>query len=68
SEGFVRLAMAGIGYGMIPQRQAAEQLQSGQLVSIAPGHGLTVPLYWHFWRHSGQLIQRLTERLSHLTL
>ncbi len=68
SEGFVRLAMAGIGYGMIPQRQAAEQLQSGQLVSIAPGHGLTVPLYWHFWRHSGQLVKRLTERLSHLTL
>ena len=68
SEGFVRLAMAGIGYGMIPQRQAAEQLQAGQLVSIAPGQGLTVPLYWHYWRHSGQLIQRLTERLSHLTL
>ena len=68
SEGFVRLAMAGIGYGMIPQRQAAEQLQAGQLVSIAPGQGLTVPLYWHYWRHSGQLIQRLTERLNHLTL
>ncbi|BBI75937.2 hypothetical protein HAALTHF_51450n [Vreelandella aquamarina] len=68
SEGFVRLATAGIGYGMIPQRQAAEQLQAGQLVSIAPGQGLTVPLYWHYWRHSGQLIQRLTERLSHLTL
>jgi LysR family transcriptional regulator (chromosome initiation inhibitor) len=53
---------------MIPQRQAAEQLQAGQLVSIAPGQGLTVPLYWHYWRHSGQLIQRLTERLNHLTL
>ncbi len=31
SEGFVRLAMAGIGYGMIPQRQAAEQLQAANL-------------------------------------
>lgn len=68
SEGFVRLAAAGIGYGMIPHRQAAEALQAGQLVSIAPGHDLTVPLYWHYWRHSGQLIQRLTERLNHLTL
>jgi len=66
--GYQRLATAGIGYGMIPQRQAAEQLQAGQLVSIAPGQGLTVPLYWHYWRHSGQLIQRLTERLNHLTL
>ncbi|WP_404376976.1 LysR family transcriptional regulator ArgP [Vreelandella aquamarina] len=68
SEGFVRFATAGIGYGMIPQLQAAEQLQTGQLVNIAPGYRLNVPLYWHFWRHSGQLIQRLTERLNHITL
>ncbi|WP_249979147.1 LysR family transcriptional regulator ArgP [Vreelandella olivaria] len=68
SEGFVRLAAAGIGYGMIPQLQTVKQLQSGQLASIAPGRSLTVPLYWHFWRHSSQLVQRLTERLNRLTL
>ncbi|WP_301584543.1 LysR family transcriptional regulator ArgP [Halomonas alkaliantarctica] len=68
SEGFVRLASAGIGYGMVPLLQAAEQLQSGQLVSIAQGHSLTVPLYWHFWRHSGLLVQRLTESLNCLML
>ncbi|UYO75266.1 LysR family transcriptional regulator ArgP [Halomonas qinghailakensis] len=68
SEGFVRLASAGIGYGMVPSLQAAEQLQSGQLVSIAQGHSLTVPLYWHFWRHSGLLVQRLTESLNCLML
>lgn len=64
SEGFVRLAAAGIGYGMMPERQVDELMASGQLVSVAPGHFLTVPLYWHFWRHSGQLVQRLTESLS----
>ncbi len=68
SEGFVRLAIAGIGYGMVPQLQAAGQLKSGHLVSIAPGHSLTVTLYWHFWRHSGQLIQRLTKSLNRLVL
>ncbi|MDQ7727827.1 LysR family transcriptional regulator ArgP [Halomonas sp. SpR8] len=65
SEGFVRLAAAGIGYGMMPQLQVGELMASGQLTSIAPGHSLAVPLYWHFWRHSGQLIQRLTQQLSH---
>lgn len=68
SEGFVQLATAGMGYGMVPQLQAASQLNSGQLVSIAPDRSLSVPLYWHFWRHSGDLLHRLTERLNHFTL
>ncbi|MBT2787081.1 MULTISPECIES: LysR family transcriptional regulator ArgP [unclassified Halomonas] len=67
SEGFVRLAAAGIGYGMMPQLQVGELMASGQLTSVAPGHSLAVPLYWHFWRHSGQLIQRLTQHLSYVT-
>lgn len=68
SEGFVRLAAAGIGYGMIPALQTVEQRKRGQLVSITPGLFITVPLYWHIWRHSSQLIHRLTEKLSRLTL
>jgi LysR family transcriptional regulator (chromosome initiation inhibitor) len=66
SEGFVRLASAGMGYGMMPQLQTKELMQSGQLVSVAPGYSLSVPLYWHFWRHSGELIQRLTQHLGHI--
>jgi LysR family transcriptional regulator, chromosome initiation inhibitor len=66
SEGFVRLAAAGIGYGMMPQLQVGELMNSGHLVSVTPGRFLSVPLYWHFWRHSGQLIQRLTQQLSHI--
>ncbi|MBB3183742.1 hypothetical protein FHR95_001296 [Halomonas fontilapidosi] len=30
------------------------------LVSIDPGQAQEVPLYWHTWRHSGRLIERLT--------
>lgn len=65
SEGFVRLASAGIGYGMMPQLQVGELMASGQLASVAPGYSLAVPLYWHFWRHSGTLMQRLTQHLSY---
>lgn len=64
SEGFVQMARAGIGYGMIPQRQAKPWIESGELINLARGHELTVPLYWHFWRHSGELLQRLTQILE----
>ncbi|MDT0513440.1 MULTISPECIES: LysR family transcriptional regulator ArgP [unclassified Halomonas] len=68
SEGFVRLALAGMGYGMIPRMQVESRLAAGELVSIAPGEALEVPLYWHSWRHSGQLIERLSEALGAVTL
>ncbi len=64
SEGFVRLAVAGMGYGMIPEIQARAELAAGTLVSIAPGQGLEVPLYWHFWRHGGELMDQLTHTLT----
>ncbi|QJQ95120.1 MULTISPECIES: LysR family transcriptional regulator ArgP [Halomonadaceae] len=68
SEGFVRLAEAGIGYGMMPTRQVQAQLAQGTLASLAPGKQLSVPLHWHFWRHGGQLLERLTARLEKVAL
>lgn len=64
SEGFVRFALAGIGYGMIPDIQARHWLDNGSLVDLAPDHGLSVPLYWHFWRHSGETLKSLTRQLE----
>jgi len=64
----VRLARAGMGYGMMPLMQAEEWVTRGELVSIAPGQVLEVPLYWHFWRHSGELIERLTAALDMVRL
>lgn len=64
SEGFVKLALADMGYGMIPEMQAQRELEAGSLVSIAPGQFLEVELYWHFWRHSGKVTERLTAALQ----
>lgn len=64
SEGFVKLALAGMGYGMIPQAQVQQELDRGQLVSIAPGQSLEVRLYWHFWRHGGGVMDRLTTAIQ----
>lgn len=63
SEGFVKLAKAGMGYGMIPEIQVARELEAGALKSIAPERHLEINLYWHFWRHGGNIMDRLTTAL-----
>jgi len=68
SEGFVHLASAGMGSGMIPRMQVTERVAAGELTSIAPGQALEVPLYWHFWRHSGDLLAGLTRHLEAVEL
>ncbi|MDX1756537.1 MAG: LysR family transcriptional regulator ArgP [Marinobacter sp.] len=65
SEGFVQLARAGMGYGMIPDHQGRPLLASGELVEIAPEAPLQVRLYWHYWRHGGDFMDRLTRTLVH---
>lgn len=64
SEGFVRLACAGLGWGMVPELQVREQLARGELVELLPGRLLDVPLYWHHWRSGGELLASLTRHLA----
>ncbi|MCM0611288.1 LysR family transcriptional regulator ArgP [Marinobacter sediminum] len=64
SEGFVKLALAGMGYGMIPELQARDEVQAGKLVNIGPRQSLQVQLYWHFWRHGGGIMDRMTQTLT----
>ena len=64
SEGFIRLAEAGLGWGLVPELQVREQLENGRLVELLPDKPIDVPLYWHHWRNGGQLLGQLTEHLS----
>lgn len=64
SEGFVRLVQAGMGWGMVPALQASEALGAGKLVELVPGFSDPVPLYWHYWRNGGMLLETLTKRLA----
>jgi LysR family transcriptional regulator (chromosome initiation inhibitor) len=63
SEGFVHLAQAGMGYGMLPERQVARELEEGVLVDLDPESFIDVPLYWHHWRHGGSTLDALTDHL-----
>ncbi|UTW09949.1 LysR family transcriptional regulator ArgP [Pseudomonas benzenivorans] len=67
SEGFVRLACAGFGWGLVPELQVERELVSGALVEVLPERPLDVPLYWHHWRSGGELLASLTRHLQRAT-
>ncbi len=64
SEGFVRLAEAGLGWGLVPELQVREALASGRLCELLPQRPLDVPLFWHHWRQGGELLASLTHHLA----
>ena len=64
SEGFIRLAGAGLGWGLVPELQVRRELASGELLELLPARPLDVPLYWHHWRNGGELLSRLTRHLE----
>ncbi|PRB83769.1 LysR family transcriptional regulator ArgP [Pseudomonas sp. MYb185] len=64
SEGFVRLLCAGLGWGMVPALQISAELADGRLRQLLPGQHVDVPLYWHYWRSGGQLLEQLTRQLQ----
>jgi LysR family transcriptional regulator (chromosome initiation inhibitor) len=56
---FVHAALHGLGWGMHPQLLVAPLLASGDLVEIAPGRDLRVPLHWQSWRLDAALLRAL---------
>ncbi len=50
SEGFVEAVAAGMGWGMVPDAQAAPLLRAGRLVRFAPDRQIDVPLFWQQWK------------------
>ncbi|AOE87256.1 LysR family transcriptional regulator ArgP [Pseudomonas sp. TCU-HL1] len=64
SEGFVRLTEGGLGWGLVPEQQVVIQMARGELQELIPDHPIDVPLYWHHWRHGGELLSLLTDHLA----
>ena len=64
SEGFIRLAQAGFGWGLIPELQVLGESARGELVELISDRPIDVPLYWHHWRNGGELLNQLTPHLT----
>lgn len=64
SSGFMFMAQAGLGYGMMPELQVEEALSTGQLIDIQPGYHLDVPLYWHYWQTESPAMAALRESVT----
>ena len=63
SEGFIRLTVAGFGWGLIPEQQVQAELARGELIELILDQPVDVPLYWHHWRNGGELLAQLTQQL-----
>jgi LysR family transcriptional regulator (chromosome initiation inhibitor) len=60
SHGFLEVARRGLAWGMLPEQFVGDALNSGELVEIAPGQVLDVPLFWHRWRLDSHALRLLS--------
>lgn len=60
SEAFLSAVARGIGWGMIPDEQAA-LLPEDALVEVAPGRVVDVPLYWQQWKLDSPALKALSD-------
>ncbi|WP_298834716.1 LysR family transcriptional regulator ArgP [uncultured Piscinibacter sp.] len=64
THGFVHAALHGLGWGMNPDVLVAPLLARGDLVELAPGQALDVPLYWQHWSLEAEVLRTLTEAVT----
>lgn len=64
SESFVAAVAAGLGWGAIPDVQAAPHLAAGSLVCLAPERVVDVPLYWQQWKLDSPPLAALTAAVT----
>ena len=51
----------GMGWGMLVESQARDDLRAGRLVELVPGRHTDLPLFWQHWRLESTVMGRLTE-------
>ncbi|ROQ26190.1 LysR family transcriptional regulator (chromosome initiation inhibitor) [Streptomyces sp. PanSC19] len=64
SDGFRDAVAAGLGWGLVPEPQAAPLLRTGRLVELAPGRPMDVPLYWQQWKLDSPALSAVAEAVA----
>ncbi len=60
---FLQVVTDGYSYGMVPDWQGAELLESGQLQELVPEATLKIDLYWHCWNLSARPLQDFSDQM-----
>jgi LysR family transcriptional regulator (chromosome initiation inhibitor) len=60
SHAFIDAALAGLGWGMNPDRLVADHLRDGRLVALIPDQPLDVPLFWQRSRIASHRLADIT--------
>ena len=63
SADFAVAVRLGLGWAMLPDAHAAAVVESGELVDLAPGRHLDVPLHWQQWNLRSSLIDAVGEEV-----
>ena len=54
----------GLGWGMLPDSQVGDGLETGALVELIPGSAMQVPLYWQQWNLRSELLDVVAEAVA----
>ena len=57
---FIEAIRLGLGWGVVPEWIARDDIAAGRYVDLKPGHHLDVPLYWQYWRIGSAVLDELT--------
>jgi LysR family transcriptional regulator (chromosome initiation inhibitor) len=63
AQGFVDLALRGLGWGMQPLDLVEAHIAEGRLIELPPGRRIDIPLYWTVARLHSASLQRLTDEV-----
>ncbi len=58
---FVDAVRLGLGWALVPEQIARDDIAAARLVELTPGRHLDVPLHWQYWRMESALLTALTE-------
>lgn len=57
---FIEAIRLGLGWGLMPEQVARDDIAAGRCVDVAPGRHQDVPLYWQYWRLESTALSTLT--------
>lgn len=66
SHGFVKMALDGVVWALLPTLQVTQEVKEGSLVSLFPDKELGVPLFWHWITLDSAALGDLTKAVKHV--